>query len=95
MLYQIQQQRTGDLKDRILIAQAEPPKPVTAEFIHSWLDDVKSRHPLMDGRQWLICTEQSEYFFWAHIAVSALRVAGVAVGQETERKMIDSEYHSG
>lgn len=63
MIYQIQHQNMFDLDETVLIAQAEPAADVDlAEFISDWLADVKPRHPLPEGWQWLCCTEGYEHF---------------------------------
>lgn len=63
MVFQIQHQNIFDTSETVLIAQAEPAADVdTTEFLSGWIEELKQRHPLPDGWQWLCCTEDSNYF---------------------------------
>ncbi len=65
MLFQIQQQSVDDNKIHEFVAQREWTTDDSQETMQAWIADVTSRHELLDRMQWLVCDENSPYFFWA------------------------------
>lgn len=65
VLLQLQTLDVLDPKRREFIAQNEFPWPLPAAKIRHWYEDVCSRHPLPDGCLWLLCSEESHYFYFA------------------------------
>lgn len=70
MKYQIHQQSVVEPQRTLLIAEGDPSEVLgsdpkneyLAEFIHNWLKAVSKRHPLKEEYEWLIASEDSEYF---------------------------------
>ena len=61
-LVQLQHQYRDGTRD--FVAQNEFESLGANRDFQSWVDDVRSRHPLPDGAQWLVVDEKSKCFFY-------------------------------
>lgn len=71
MRVQLQCRYPDGERDFVAQTDIDDQSPDASRELQSWLDDVRSRHPLPNGAQWWVVNEASKYFFYQVAADSA------------------------
>ena len=65
MIYQMHLQDVADLAKTEWVAQSDNFEADDTAAFRLWCVDVRDRHPLPAGKQWLVCSQESSHFVCA------------------------------